>query len=116
MKKKEKRNPIFFILEKFRRNPGEVIQCGDAGVKGAGLGSPTFSHSHGCGGGVEKRKDKAWVFCKTSPGDLACSWVRTPILAEKCETALSSILIVRINTLHNAKLVPPANLQADDTA
>jgi hypothetical protein len=63
-----------------------------------------------------RRKDMVWVFCKSSPGDLAQSWVRTPILAEKCETTLSSILIVRINTLHNAKLVPPTNLQADETA
>lgn len=60
------------------------------------------------------RRQEAWYFVD-APQVTVHYWVRTSVLAEKCETTLSSILIVRINTLHNAKPVPPANLQADDS-
>lgn len=111
----QKRN--FFLYYEVMRNLWRTIKvrCGDVGVKGAGWGV-LQALSLTAVGQVRRRKGEAWVFCKSSLGDLVHCWVRTAIQAGKCETTLSSILIVRINTLHNANLLPPANLQADDTA
>ena len=77
------------------------VRSNDSGVSRVGLGRP--------------RRKEGLGTLYTLPRWLAHYWVRTFVSEEKCETTLSSILTARINTLHNAKLVPPANLQADDS-